>query len=333
MKIMLIGDVHLADRPPSSCTDDYLEDLFNLMDQASVVAKARSCHAIVQAGDWFHIKMPSRNSHKLVIRSIEWAANAPCPVYVVPGNHDLSNDRLASLDEGQPLGAVIRSESVQMLQGWPKDLSPAKLRIYGVPWLQEWDAEESVADQAVSDALADYRADSEDSVPFLVVTHAPFYPPGKEPTYENAEYYSPEKFALHMDGHGSVYHGHIHEQHPEYISGGVRFCNNGALSRGSLTEYNLSRPVGVTLWDSTTGEFEFVPLDAKPASEVFRLKEIGEVKTSQAELDAFLASIGQTSVEITSIEAVMDHLKTLNLGKDFERLVEELLIIAKDGTV
>ena len=74
-----------------------------------------------------------------------------------------------------------------------------------------------------------------------------------------------------MGGAGSVFYGHVHEPHGVYEAGGVTFCNNGALSRGSLHEYNLTRQVGCTLWDSETGEFEFVPLDAKPASEVFRL--------------------------------------------------------------
>jgi DNA repair exonuclease SbcCD nuclease subunit len=328
VKVMLIGDVHLSDRPPSSCTETYLEDLFNLLDQASAVAKERNVQAIVQAGDWFHIKMPSRNSHKLVIRSIEWAAAAPCPVLVVPGNHDLSNDRLESLNEGQPLGAVIRSEAVTMLRGW--STGPLKHQLYGVPWLQDWDnSDEDVRETEVSNALTHWQDLYDGSVPALVVTHAPFYPPGKEPKYENAEFYPPGKFALHMGGHGSVYHGHIHDPHGEYVVGGVRFANYGALSRGSLTESHLTRQVGVTLWDSADGSFEFVPLDAKPANEVFRLQEIGEVKTAQAELDAFLTSIGQTTVEVTSIEAVMTHIQSLHLDKELVSLVEQLLTEAQ----
>jgi len=332
MKILLIGDVHLADRPPSSCTDSYLEDLFDLLDQASAVAKERNAQAIVQAGDWFHIKMPSRNSHKLVIRSIEWASSAPCPVYVVPGNHDLSNDRLESLDEGQPLGAVIRSKSVRMLRGWAE--GPLKHQLYGVPWLQDWDNKDlDLRETEVSASLQAWQDLYDGSVPALLVTHAPFYPPGTEPTYENAEVYPTKNFALHMGRHGNVYYGHIHDPHGTYTIDRVRFANYGALSRGSLTESHLTRQVGVTLWDSFTGEFEFVPLKAKPAEEIFRLQEIGEVKTAQAELDKFLSSIGETTVEITSIEAVLDHVKKLNLGKEIEIIVEQLLTEASSATL
>ncbi len=331
MKVVLIGDVHLADRPPSSCTETYLEDLFNLLDQASAVAKAYEANAIVQAGDWFHIKMPSRNSHKLVIRSIEWASEAPCDVYVVPGNHDLSNDRLESLNEGQPLGAVIRSKSVKMLHGWAD--GPLSNQLYGLPWLQDWDAAEDVAEKSVEKGLEEWNKIYDGSVPALIVTHAPFYPPGKEPKYENAEVYYPEKFAVQMGGHGSTYYGHVHDPHGTYNVRGVRFCNNGALSRGSLTESHLTRQVGVTVWDTNSGDFEFVPLDARPADQVFRLQEIGEVKSAQAELDKFLESIGQTTVEITSIEAVLGHVSQLGLDKTVVKVIEELLSEASSSTM
>ncbi len=102
-------------------------------------------------------------------------------------------------------------------------------------------------------------------------------------------------------------------------------CNYGAWARGSLTESNLTRLVGVTIWDSITGRFSFEPLNAKPADQVFRIQEIKEVKTTQLKLDEFLESVGQSQIEITSIESVMTKVRALKLGKDFERIVEELL--------
>lgn len=319
MKVLLIGDIHLADRPPSSCTESYTEDLFGLLEQVSEVAKAEKVGAIVPLGDIFHIKMPSRNSHKLVREFIEWAQAAPCRVIGVTGNHDLSQDRLDSLWEGQPLGVVFKSGAVEFHRGWVPDLG---CPLYVVHWLQDWDAEESVADQAVAEALKDWDTRYDGSVPALLVTHAPFYPPGREPPYEK---YSTEKFAAAMGNHGSVASGHIHEPHGEYVVDGVRFCNNGALSRGSLTEYNVSRSVGVTIWDSETGRFEFIPLKAKPADQVFRIAEVTEKKTAQMKLDEFLASVGQTSIAITTTDAVLNHVRSLGLGKDIECIVEELL--------
>lgn len=321
MKAMLIGDVHLADRPPSSCTETYLDDLFDLLYQALDLAKAEGCTAIISAGDWFHIKRPSRNSHELVRRSLEWGGNvlaSGMTPYIVPGNHDLMDDRLGSLDEGQPLGILFWSRVFTELDGWMKGAP-----IYGVPWLQDWNAEDSVADQAVGEALMDWKSKYDGSVPALIVTHAPFYPPGKELKFEH---YLTSKFADAMENNGQVYYGHIHEPHGEYVVNGVRFCNNGALSRGSLTEYNVSRTVGVTIWDSDTGQFDFRPLNAKPADQVFRLAEVREAKTAQMKLDQFLSSVGQSTIEFTNIEDVMTHIRSMQLGPDIERIVEELLI-------
>jgi DNA repair exonuclease SbcCD nuclease subunit len=332
-KYLIINDVHLTNENshPASCTATYTDDLFDLLEAANKVAEQRECSGIIQLGDLFHIKAPGRNSHQLIQRTLKWAASAPCPVWVVPGNHDLSNDRLESLDEGQPLGVLYDSGIVGRAEGYlvqksPKnefDSSANRLPIYSVPWQTYWDAEHSVADRAVKRALEIFTPQD---TPQLIVTHAPFFPPGVNPAYEH---YSTEKFAkfVNPDGRASVQviYGHIHDHHGEYVVNGVRFANYGALSRGSLTESNLTRKVGVTLWDSVTGKFEFYELQAKPADQVFRVKEIMEVKTTQLKLDEFLESVGQSSIEITTVESVMDKVRALKLGKEFEQIAEELL--------
>jgi DNA repair exonuclease SbcCD nuclease subunit len=320
-KYLLINDVHLTNENshPSSCTSSYTDDLFDLLEQGSTVAAERDCKAIIQLGDLFHIKAPGRNSHALIQRAMNWIRNAPCDVWVVPGNHDLLNDRLESLNEGQPLGVLYDSGLAYKADRYSANL-PA---VYGVPWQQFWDAEETVADRAVASALSSFRPSD---TPQLIVTHAPFFPPGSNPAYEH---YSTEKFASMVNPSGranvQVIYGHIHDYHGEYVVNGVRFANYGALSRGSLTESNLTRPVGVTIWDSVTGKFEFVELQAKPADQVFRVKEITEVKTTQLKLDQFLESVGQSTISIATIESVLAHIRSLHLGKEFEQVVEELL--------
>lgn len=257
---------------------------------------------------------------------MKWAAEAPCPVHVVPGNHDLLNDRLESLEEGQPLGVLFSSGIVGRAEGY-FGRCPKSNKIYGVPWQQFWDADHSVADQAVKKALASFVPSD---TPQLIVTHAPFFPEGINPAYEH---YSVDKFSRYVNLSGKsnvqVSYGHIHDRHGEYVVNGVRFANYGALSRGSLIESNLTRDVGVTIWDSITGRFEFIPLQAKPAEQVFRVKEIAEIRTTQLKLDEFLRSVGQTTIELTSIEAVMAQIRSMQLGKDIERVVEELLTSAE----
>jgi predicted phosphodiesterase len=344
MKFLLLSDVHLSDRPPSSCTESYTDDLFDLLDQALTVAAVKGCTAMVLAGDTFHQKAPSRVSHRLVHRMctfIEVCTLQSGPsVLILAGNHDIANDRLESVWQTQPLGMLYRA-GARELNGWDEDLP-----IYGVPWLQgygnyrEQCAEGDCPDivNNVNQALAEYRrqvfeAGTGSEYP-LVVAHAPLYPEGKELTYE---YFPAEAWAEAMGGSRGrhrVFYGHVHEPHgvygwygadPEHGDYDVKFCNNGALSRGSLHEYNLTRQVGVTIYDTQTAEFEFVPLNAKPADQVFRLQEKQQATDLQGRLDDFLAGVGGTSLEVMSTESVIAHIRSLDIPREVADLAAELI--------
>lgn len=251
MKVLLVNDIHLRDRPPSSCTETYTEDLLDLLQQTVTVAGLHDVDAVVWPGDVFDSKVPGRTSHRLVQRAIEIGKLYMVPWFIVPGNHDIAHDNLDSILDTQPLGVLLRA-GAKLLSGWSEPLNDrdGAYRLYGVPWQQEW------SDEAVSAALGQYFetlgwADPE--VHRLVVTHAPLYPPGLELPYE---FYPAEKWAQAMGSRGSCWYGHVHESHEIWQSGGVTFANFGALSRGSLHEHNISRQVAAGIWDSDTGEFE-----------------------------------------------------------------------------
>jgi DNA repair exonuclease SbcCD nuclease subunit len=271
---------------------------------------------VIWAGDVFHHKQPNRNSHSLVQRTIEIVQQYK-NLWIVPGNHDLSSDRFDSVFETQPLGVLFKA-GAKLLKGWAKDESP----IYGVPWLQRF------GEQEVFQALEGWRAASTyECANSLVVAHAPLYPLGHELEFE----YYPTKDEEYREGwssamgrQGFCYYGHVHEAHGVFEVDGVTYCNQGALSRGSLHESELSRKVAVTLWQQGKG-FYLIDVPHKPANKVFRLIEKTDAKSKAIELDDFLASIGETQLEITSIEAVTAHIREMGLAAEVSQMAIQLL--------
>jgi len=310
-KFLVFGDLHLSDRPPSSCTESYMDDLLDLLGETVAVAEQYKVAAVIWAGDIFHSKSPGRNSHRLVQKVLGIAKAYQRPCYVVPGNHDIQHDDLHSIWDTQPLGVLFRA-GVRPLVGQCQEFP----QIYGVPWQQEW------SDKVVGEALRGF-CEEQVSGNRLVAAHAPLYLPGTELPYE---YYDAVMWASAMGNHGYCYYGHVHEYHGTWQAAGVTFCNNGALSRGSLHEYNLTRQVLVTVWDSADGSFTEVPLlKAKPAEQVFRLREKREIVDAAGKLDEFLQGIGSAKFDVLSVEAVLEHVRTLGVSKDVEDEVEELL--------
>lgn len=98
-------DVHLSDRAPSSRTDDWADTVFDKLGQVRDLAREVKAVAILDGGDFFHIKSPGRNSHALVNRTAEHHSTYPCPVYCTPGNHDCVYGDYSFLPQ-QPLGVL-----------------------------------------------------------------------------------------------------------------------------------------------------------------------------------------------------------------------------------
>ena len=272
--------------------------------------KALDIDAVIWAGDIFHHKQPARTSHKLVLRAIE-AANEYRRLYIVTGNHDITNDRLESMSQ-QPLGVLLEGSRAHELDGWVEDLPVA-----GIPWQQNW-MNEGAVDEAVG------RLGTKDFSGKLIVTHAPIYPPATADE-QNWEVLPAFDFVKAMDGTGSIYYGHIHEDHGIYNVGGTQFCNVGAISRGSLTEYNLSRQVKAALWTPEDGFFE-IDLPAKPAEEVFLIEQASTAKEKQLSNEQFLAEVGKTQLEISSTAGVIEYISQLTeVEQPVKKIAIELL--------
>lgn len=317
MKALLIGDVHLADRPPSIRTETYTEDILAKLQFSVDHAKKIDADAIVLAGDVFHIKTPTRNSHALVQRTGDVLTSAGIPVLIVPGNHDLSQDRLDSLRR-QPLGVLAKMEGIELLIGAHEEFP-----LFGLPYLHDWAGELSRWMSKYKKWANAQKVENFDFWP-LMVTHAPIFPPGESPPYE---YIGGDDWASMMEN-GDCLYGHIHDPHGAYkpeSSVPVTMCNNGAISRGSLHEATLKREPKVTVWDGSPGGFSEVPVPFRPVEAVFRMREKEDVDEKVNRVEEFLDHVGSTTLDGLSIEEVLHHAKTKGLAPQTQKLIEDLL--------
>src|SRR6187431_3286483 len=102
------------DKPPAGATDLYLEDLFASMRYTATWANGHDIDAVVWAGDIFHHKNPARTSHATVLKVIEVVQSYEMPLFIVTGNHDISNDVLSSVHEKQPLGVLFKAGAAEL---------------------------------------------------------------------------------------------------------------------------------------------------------------------------------------------------------------------------
>lgn len=294
-RLVVVGDVHLADRPPSIRTETYADDIFAKVEFCVDEANRRQVYGLLFLGDIFHVKAPSRTSHELVQRTARILEASDSPVLIVPGNHDLRQDRLESIPS-QPLGTLALSPRVRLLDGPDSDLP-----VFGIPYLDSFEEFRSRLAQIPLGTA-------------LVATHASIFPPGDHPPY-------PHMNADELPSGGvPVAYGHIHDSHGVYQGCDAWFCNNGAISRGSLHEETLQRKPRITLFDSSmigpTGPFMAIQVPHRPIEEVFRLAKHLEQKAQEQRLDAFLESVGEVSLAVLSIEEIVEHARSTDLSPE-----------------
>ena len=312
MKCIVIGDVHIADRGPSIRTDDYKQHILNKLTWISTYAAENGFEFILQLGDMFHLKAPSRNSHELVQDTHDAITKGGLPVVMIAGNHDIMHDRLESIPS-QPLGSLSRMSGITLIEEWH-----SAYPVYGIPYLANWED----LPKWMGNWHSQYKARTEQGefVP-LVATHAPLFPPGEEPIYDSI---LPSDWAT-LQKYGSVSYGHIHDPHGVYIVGGVQFANFGAISRGSLHIETLKRKPQVASYDFSTGKYEAIPVPHLPAEEVFQLEAHQAEVQKKKNLATFLEGLGDGKLEVTSVEKVLADLDAMDLSEQTRDAAKELV--------
>jgi len=266
MKLIWRTDIHLSDKTPVSRKDNWKETIFNKIRQVGELAKKHNATAVLDGGDFFDIKSPSRNSHELVREVIDIHKEYPCPVYANVGNHDCVYGDYSFLPQ-QPLGVLFSSGCFQRLYDEHEitfEENGVKVRVVGVPYHGvEYDMERfkniKKGDEdwlvCIAHVLASEKGGSmfegEDIIKYSDLTDL-----------------DPDVFCF---GHWHKNQGitNISHTRQQWV------VNIGSLSRGSLTQDNLDRVPCVALmeFDKEGIHLMEIPLEIESAEEVFDIEK------------------------------------------------------------
>lgn len=219
---------------------------------------------MLDGGDYFHVKSPTRNSHGLVYQSAEIHRIYPCPTYCIEGNHDIANNNLESIDR-QPLGVLYASGVFRHLREEVFEGPGFRVRIVGVPY-------------SPFRTLDEMRAikKKEGDTYLIVVAHALA---AEDPPDHVEDFFGEPVFRyqdlVSEDGPDIWCFGHWHRDQGIVRIGETSFVNQGAVSRGALVRENLERCPKVALIEAGAMGIRATPLllDVAPASEVFDLEK------------------------------------------------------------
>jgi exonuclease SbcD len=315
-------DVHLADKGPSSRKDDWTDTVFDKLDQVRRVAAKVNAAAILDGGDFFNIKSPSRNSHALVHRTAEHHANYPCPVYCTPGNHDSVYGDYSFLPQ-QPLGVLFSTGVFKRLYdgyevffagrrdqmyakaypytkpkgGWTED-NPFAIpknqrngpivRVVGVPYHgTSYDMERFTSiekgDEDILICVAHVLASHKGGTMFE----------GEDIIkYKDLVDTAPDVFLF----------GHWHKDQGVEQIGDKTFVNIGSLTRGALSQDEVQRRPACAILTCNPATKDapasvtttVVRLRVKDAAEVFDVEARERQIQRQVEMDSFVNSIRDT---------------------------------------
>lgn len=272
-------DTHTSDRSPVSWKADYPTEIWSNLEQVGQLAKKYEVNAILDGGDYFHVKAASKNPHRLVERTARIHRGYPCPTLCVEGNHDIAYNNLETLAQ-QPLGVLYASGVFNHLREEVFTDGATQVRVVGVPYSPVRRLEELLSIQK-----------KPGDTHLLAVVHglASMNPPPQVEDFWNEPVFSYE--ALQSRNGPDVWmFGHWHKDQGIETIRHQKFVNLGALSRGALVRENLERIPKVALVEIDNGEVKVTPLpmSVAPAADVFDLERKAAQEKERHDIDQFI---------------------------------------------
>lgn len=271
LRLLFLTDTHIRTYAPVSRCDNFQETVFTKLAEVLEIARNLQADLVLHGGDLFDA---ARVGYGLMGRTAELLRSFPCPVYVVPGNHDLVGYSLQTLPHTS-LGVLWRAGVFRLLLE-PELLEGAdfNLALWPVP-------------AAAEIPPSAYVTGRPQPAFYVVVAHDALLPSPAHPDIPH------KVIAPDLSDADLVLAGHWHPGWAETIvSGRTSYVNPGSLLRMDAGPGSRDREVRAVLVTCGPGGavVEYVPLrSAKPFAEVFRARK--DDAGDRVTLDAVAASL------------------------------------------
>lgn len=295
MKLLFIGDVHIADSPPSRRKESYKEEILTKLLEIVQIANSSNVDYVLFAGDIFHHKEPRKVSHRLVQEVINVFSEFDTKVLILVGNHDITHGQLSSLQK-QPLGVVGSTPGVELLEWNAVDLGDGVF-LHPIPGVHGVDS--SV-----------YKIKKpKNSKKNIIVAHQSIVPDKslEKSILQTLPHIHNSYDVAKITDADLILYGHQHRQDGIYTRGEKIFINMGAICRGNMTGEEQSRHPTITLIE-VTDKISYEPIklkNVKPVEEVFYVEEYYEEKAHRADIDEAIKRLKSTAVKEFSLESVI----------------------------
>lgn len=307
-------DVHASEHSPESWKADYPSEIWSSLQQIGQIAREVKARAVLDGGDFFHVKAPTQNSHRLVAKVALLHQLYPCPVYCIEGNHDVKHNNLETLPD-QPLGVLYNSGVFRHLRDETFVDGPLKVRVVGVPY-------------SPFRTLAELQAiRKRDDEVLIAIVHALA---GENPPSSVEEFFGEPVFRYEqLVGHRGpdvFCFGHWHQDQGVVRVGDVWFANQGAVSRGSLSRENIGRVPQIALIEVTEHRIQVTtrPLQVAPSAEVFHLERKARQDRESRSIAQYVERM-QQSLKVDDRASVDEAISQLDFAREIHDLALEYL--------
>lgn len=240
MKILLLGDLHLCYRGPSSRTDDFFQTQVGKFNQVIEIYKREGCEALIQAGDFFDNPRPP---NFLMATYIDMLKKAGIVVHCVLGQHDISMHNLDSVARSA-IHVFEKSEVLKVLDN--RGTLFGDVSVYGASWGED-----------VPTPDRNRRA--------ILVCHKMI---GDAPLYPGHDPIRPKSFVHTHSGYELILCGDYHYRFLE-CEQSRKIVNCGSLVRLSCAERDMNLVPAVAVYDTISRGIVFQELQFTPSSEIF----------------------------------------------------------------